>query len=198
MGKGKEKKIHNLQSLLDQIEKSTEGDDSISVDAVLKATGKRSFGPMLLIPGLIALSPLSGIPGMPTIVGIMVLLIAGQLLVGRSEFWFPKFILRRSISRPRFEKAAGAMRSVARYVDKLLKQRLSVLTKGPATYTIAALCLLLSLIAPVLELLPFAITGLGAALTALGLALIADDGLLALIALGFLLVAGALTGAAAM
>lgn len=190
---GGKKKIHDLESLLEAIESGAGGSDNITIDAVMKATGKRSFGPMLLVPGLIALSPLSGIPGMPTIVGIMTLLIAGQLLIGRSEFWLPQFILRRSISRPRFQTAVGALRKVARFIDRLIKPRLTVLTSGAATYTIAGLCVVLASIAPLLELLPFVITGVGAALTALGLALISHDGLLALLALGFLAIAGTVT-----
>jgi hypothetical protein len=53
---------------------------------MLKTVGQRSFGSLLLLPGLMALSPLSGLPGMPTLFGVMVLLITGQLLIGRNEF----------------------------------------------------------------------------------------------------------------
>ncbi len=178
--------VSTLEELLDRLEAVGDDDsDKISVNQVLETTGRRTFGPVLLIPGLIALSPLSGIPGTPTIVGLMVLLISGQMLVGRSEFWLPQFLLRRSVSRERFGKALKVLRPVARFVDGLIKPRLQGLADGPANYMIAAFCVLVALIAPLLEALPFAITGVGAAVTALGLALVAEDGLLTLLAVGF-------------
>jgi hypothetical protein len=178
-----EESVSSLQELLDKLEESTEGEDRICIEQVHKAAGRRSFGPVLLIPGLIAASPLSGIPGSPSVVGIMVLLISGQMLIGRSEFWLPGFVLKRSISQSRFEKALRVLRPVARFVDKLIKPRMRWFVNGIATYMIAVVCLLLALTAPILEALPFAITGVGAAVTAFGLALIGDDGLIALIAL---------------
>jgi hypothetical protein len=172
----------NLEDLLNGIEEANEGKDRIRLATAFKAVGQRSFGPMLLLPGLIAASPLSGIPGMPTLVGLMVFLIVSQLLLGREEFWLPQLVLRRSISRVRFEQAIGVIRKGARVIDRFLKPRLTFLTDGPGMYVIAGLCLVLSLAAPALELLPFVITGVGFGVSAFGLALLAHDGLLALIA----------------
>lgn len=180
-----EQQIPTLATLLDQLCDAGGDEETVSVEAVLKAVGRRSFGPVLLVPGVIALSPLSGIPGAPTVVGIMVLLVAGQVLVGREEFWLPQFILRRSISRRRFEKTINAMMRVARYVDRLVKPRLTYFTEGPAVYLIAAMCVALALTAPFLEVVPFSATGVGAAVTAFGLALTFHDGLLALLAVTF-------------
>lgn len=194
---GDEEDITTLEGLLDRIDSENEDCDSITVERVVQAAGQRSFGPMLLVPGLIALSPLSGIPGMPTMVGMMVVLISGQLLIGRSQFWLPQFVLRRSLSRPRFEKAMKALRKVAGFVDRLLKPRLSFLVEGPATYVIAALSLLLAIAAPLLELLPFVITGVGAVLTCFGFGLLARDGALALLAFGFCIATGVIAGMAA-
>lgn len=180
-----------LEELLDRIEAANEGKDRVRFETAFEAVGQRSFGPMLLLPGLIAASPLSGIPGMPTLVGIMVFLIVGQLLIGREQFWLPQFVLRRSISRARFDQAMRMLRKGARIIDRFLKPRLTFMTDGPGAYVIAGFCLVLSLAAPALELLPFVITGVGLAVSAFGLALLAHDGLLALIAY---LVCGAIVG----
>jgi hypothetical protein len=195
---GDQEKMKTLEGLMDAIIDANEGCDRISIGQAFGVVGQRSFGPVLLVPGLIALSPLSGIPGMPTLVGLMVLLVTSQLLMGRSDIWLPQFILRRSASRKRFDKAMGVMRKVARFVDKLIKPRLCFLTKGVAQYAIASVCLLLSLASPLLELLPFVITGVGAAVSAFGLALLAEDGLLALLALLFCIATGIGAGIAAM
>ncbi len=174
----------NLEGLLEQLGEAGDGDDDgrVTIEAVHHAVGRRAFGPVLVIPGLMALSPVSGMPGVPTAVGIIVLLICGQLLIGRSTFWLPGFVLRRSVSKQRFEQAMRFIRPVARFVDRLIKPRLRFLAEGAAAYVIAALCLALALISPLLEAVPFAITGVGAALTAFGFALIADDGVLSLLA----------------
>jgi hypothetical protein len=175
----------SLCGLLDQIDEAAQENDRISIENVLHAVGRRSFGPALLVPGLIAFSPLSGVPGTPTATGIMVFLIAGQLLIGRDEFWVPGFIIRRSISKSKYEKAMKAMRPIARFVDRLTKPRLCPLTGKVAVYIIAIMCLLLALTSPLLEVLPFAISGVGATVTAFGLALISNDGVLALLAILF-------------
>lgn len=183
-----QREVDSLEALLDQLRELAADRDRVDVGAVHEAVGRRSFGPMLLIPGLLALSPLSGMPGVPTTVGVMVLLITGQLLLGRASFWLPAFVRRRSIARDRLEKVIRMLRPVARLIDRLMRPRLKWVTNGLGVYIIAATCLVLSLIAPFLEIVPFAITGVGGAITAFGLSLIADDGALAGVA--FLLCVG--------
>ena len=137
------------------------------------------------LPGLIALSPLSGIPGLPSTVALMVALIAGQLLCGRRHIWLPHWLLARSLSRDKFEHALRFLLPLARSIDRLVRPRLSLLTRGPALYANVLLCLLIALSMPPLEVVPFANSISGAALSALGLALFAHDGLLALLAFAF-------------
>lgn len=177
--------VASLEELLDEIDEAKGERDEISLGRVFKAAGQRSFGPLLLVPGLIGVSPLSGIPGMPSLIGLMVALITGQILIGRDEVWLPQWLLRRSVSRRRFEKAMRILRKVARFIDRLIKSRLEFFAGSTAKYIIAACCLLISLAAPFMEVVPFAITGVGAAVSAFGLALLARDGLLALLAFGF-------------
>jgi hypothetical protein len=59
-----------------------------------------------------------------------------------------------------------------------------MLTGKVGTYVIALVCILVAATMPPLELIPFAATAAGAALTAFGLSLIAHDGVMVLIALG--------------
>lgn len=180
---GEQEEIKTLEGLLDRIAQENRGRERVTIESAVKAAGSRSFGPLLLVPGLIAFSPLSGIPGVPTMVGVMVFLISGQLLIGRAAFWFPQFVLRRSVSKRRFKQAMKMLRKVARFMDRLLKPRLCFLVEGVATYFIAAVSLAMALVAPLLELLPFVISGVGAVLTCFGFGLLARDGVLVLVAL---------------
>lgn len=58
-----------------------------------------------------------------------------------------------------------------------------MLARGPFAYLIGAVCILVAISMPPLELVPFANTTTVAALTAFGLALIAHDGLIAVLGL---------------
>ena len=71
------------------------------------------------------------------------------------------------------------MRPVARVVDKVLRPRLDFLTREPATYGVAATCIVLALMLPILDFVPFTALIPAAAITAFGLALIAHDGAVA-------------------
>lgn len=173
----------SLAQVVDEITGAGDGEgDEISVAEILRSVGQRSFGPMLLVPGLIVLSPISGIPGVPTLGGIVVLLIAGQLLIGRQCFWVPQFIQRRTVSRRRMRQAGRFLMAVARVVDKVVKPRLVFPVRRPFNYAVAAACVLIALVMPPLEAIPFANVVTAAAITAFGLALVAYDGVLALLA----------------
>ena len=69
----------NMQQLLEQIRESAAGAGRVSVNDILNGVGERSFGPVVLVAGLITLAPLIGdIPGVPTILGLVVLLTLGN------------------------------------------------------------------------------------------------------------------------
>lgn len=58
-------KVESLDDLLDRLEKCEEGMDRVTIGAILDEVGRRAFGPVLLVLGLIIVSPLSGVPGFP-------------------------------------------------------------------------------------------------------------------------------------
>jgi hypothetical protein len=176
---------HDLEGMLDQMGRASDGSGPVSVKELLDTIGQRSFGPFLLVPALIAFTPLGGIPGLPTVLAVVVIVIAGQLLIGMKRFWLPSIILRRSIKRQRLRTSITYLQPVARAVDKVIGPRLVWLTRGRFAHVAAALCVLVALTIPPLEVVPFAGAVPWAAIAALGLALIAHDGVLVLIALGF-------------
>lgn len=164
---------------------SEAGDDSgrITIAAMLDVVGRRSYGPLLMLPGLVVFSPLSGIPLLPTTMGAMVLLVAGQLLLGRKHCWLPQWLMKRSAPRDKFDKALRFLRPVANVADRLTRRRWSMLTRDIAVRVIAVICIVIAAAMPALELIPFSSSVAGAAFTAFGLGLIAEDGALVLVAL---------------
>lgn len=174
--------VANLEQMLDRIEAAADGRERVDLDVVVEAVGRRSFGPLLLLAGVTIASPLSGIPGLPTVMGALVLLIAVQLLLRRGCCWLPRWMLRRSIARPKLVKGLAWVRPVARRVDRWLRPRVPQLVGPTGAVVIAAACAVIAAGMPVMEFVPFSSSIAGVALAAFGLALIAHDGALALLA----------------
>lgn len=174
--------LRNLEQLFNHIATLANEKGDVSLGIVVESTGQRSFGPLLLVIGLILSSPLSGIPGMTSVSAAFILLIAAQLLIGRHHFWLPHWLLARSLNKSQVLTALRWITPPARFVDRLTRPRLTFLVSRPGAFVIAAFCVCVAFVMPVFELVPFSASAVGVALAALGLALVAQDGLLALIA----------------
>jgi len=183
---------HDLEDVIDHIIAlclhnglANEGKGRVSVADLMDMLGERSFGPLLLVPSLIAVSPVGAIPGLPAITSAVIVLIAGQILLGHEHFWIPGWLARRSIDAHRMERGLEKFRPVARFIDHLLRPRLPALTGGVSFYAIALLCLLIGLVTPILELVPLGGIPPNAAVVAFSLAITARDGVWALLAFLF-------------
>lgn len=174
--------IRNLSQLLSQLRRLSGQRDRVTLDQVLSALGQRSFAPLLLVAGLILFSPLSGIPSIPSLMGILILLTSVQMLLLRRHLWLPRWLLQKSIDGIRFHRALHWLQRPATFTDRWLQPRLPLLVQRGGTYLIAILCTAIALALPVMEILPFSATIAGFALTIFGLALVAQDGMVALLA----------------
>ncbi|QSP95098.1 exopolysaccharide biosynthesis protein [Marinobacter salinisoli] len=181
----------SLTDLLKRLRDNTRGQQQVSIGDLLDAVGQRSFGPVVLIAGLLTLAPLIGdIPGVPTLLGLLVLLTLGQLLFQRPAIWIPSQLSNRQLARDKLENGLDWMDRPARFIDRWTSQRLTWLVRGPGRYLTALICMLVAAALPAMELVPFSANGGGLALTLFGIALVADDGLFAL--LGILFTGGTL------
>lgn len=190
---GVNQEFNSLEELLDRINRDAVEGNRISLDAILDAVGRRSFGPLLLLAGFITLAPVvSDIPGVPTLTGIFVLLTAGQLLFRRDHFWLPNWLLKRSLPRSKLCKVLKWLRSPARFFDRLSRPRLTAFTRDIGSYAIAIICIVIALAMPATEFVLFSGNIVGLVLTLFGLALIAHDGFLVLLALVIMAIASGL------
>ncbi len=121
---------------------------------------------------------------MPTTLGVLVALITVQFLLRRSHFWLPHWLLKRRLKRETFCKSLARMRKPAHFIDRFLRPRLEAVTRRTGLYAIALICALIGVAMPSLELVPFSAHLAGLTLTVFGLALIANDGVVGLVALG--------------
>ena len=168
------------------------GDGTISVGDLLDTFGHRSFGPVITLLGLlVVLPPLGGIPGLPAIVGVIILLFSTQTLLGADHIWMPSLIRDQSLEASRLEDAEDRVKPWLERIDRLITERLAWATGTVATYLAAIAVSLLALLMIPLELAPFAVAAPGVAIVLFGLALVARDG--ALMLAGFATTAAALT-----
>lgn len=168
--------------------------DKVTFGDVLDLFGDRSFGPVILILGLlVVLPPIGAVPGLPIIVSLAIILFSAQIIFGARHIWVPGFIGKRSIDKDKLKAADRKAKPWFRRIDNLLSERLSFLT-GRVSTVIAAICVsLVALLMIPLEFVPFAVGVPGAAIALFGLAFVARDGVLMLMGYTFALVAAGLT-----
>ena len=175
------RKVTDLTHLLKELDEAGQ-DKKVTVRDLRDGIGRRAFAPMLLLASLLGVTPLGGIPGVPTTLALIVLLIAGQLALGRDSVWAPRRLLDMHIDAGKLQRAVRALKPLAQRVDKVIRPRLTVLTDPPFSWVIVAACVLLALSVPPLEFIPFVDWPLWGAMVAFSLALFAHDGVLALVA----------------
>lgn len=170
----------NLTGVLDLMDDKTDG-EKMTVAAIMDAFGSRGFGPLLLAAALIELLPTGGIPGVPTIVAIIVILFASQMVLGRRTPWLPKKLCYKGFKHASFNKARDKIRPVTRKLDVLIKPRLTVFVTPSAARVVGVICILMALTMPPLEIIPMAgyIPAVAIALLAVGLC--GHDGLIVLL-----------------
>jgi hypothetical protein len=179
----KNQNITNLEQLLKQIDKAGKDKQRVSLGSILEVVGQRSFAPVLLLAGLVMFAPIIGeIQGVPVIMGLLVISAAGQLLFHRDHLWMPSWLLKRSVSQDKLDKTLKRLQRPAGFVDRFLRQRLTLFTEGGAVYVIAMVCIVIAAATPGMEFVPFSANVAGAIIIAFALSLIARDGLLAVIA----------------
>lgn len=182
--RSRSEELPDLEGLLARIEQAEAEEHRVTLGAIIDSIGHRSFGPLLLVPGLVTVAPLIGdIPGVPTLMAVLVWLTTGQLLVGSERLWLPGWLQERSVGSDTLSTTIGRVRPVARVIDRWTGPRLTFLVRGPGTYVIAVVCLTIAAAMPPMELIPFSATGAGIALTVFGVSLMTKDGLLAVIGL---------------
>lgn len=174
----------SLEDLIERLREIDQHADPVELQDVLDQIEQRSFGAILIFAGILVLAPIIGdIPGVPTLAALLVAITALQILVGRTYFWLPRFLLRRSISRSHLQSALNFMLKPARVSDRVLNQRLDLFASGLAVQAVALAVLGIAAVMPLLELIPLSANLAGLALCAFGAALVVRDGLFALISM---------------
>jgi hypothetical protein len=182
-GEGADDEAGRIERLLDSVAKAGEG-ERVSVGDAMDVAGHGSFGALILVPSLILVSPVSGIPGVPTSLGAVILLVCVQYIAGRDRLWLPGRLRRIGVPRERLQRAFDRIRPGVRLLDRVVRPRLTFLVNRWSRFVVALVCAALALTLPPLEALPFVATTTAAVIALFGFAVLTHDGVVGLIAVG--------------
>ncbi|ASJ75313.1 exopolysaccharide biosynthesis protein [Granulosicoccus antarcticus] len=184
-----------LSEISDTLNELASESESVSVGHVVEKLGNRGYAPFLIVPAAIEISPIGGLPGVPTFLASIILVVASQMLIGRKHLWLPELLRKRSLTS---DKVTGALSKLKPIISKLdswfSSERLARLTQTPVTNIAAFTCMLLALTVPPLEFIPFASTAPMAAIALIGIALLVHDGWLMLAALSISMLSFSVVG----
>ncbi|MFD1912092.1 exopolysaccharide biosynthesis protein [Halodurantibacterium flavum] len=169
-----------ISKVLDNLDEAGD-DETVSVGQVVEGMGDRSLAPLLLVPALIMVSPISSIPGTPTISALIIALIVVQMLIGKKGLWLPAFIRNRKVSSERMHKAVEFLRKPIGWIEPILKERLTFLTVRPGSWVALITCLLITFTMPLMEVVPMMASIAATAISFFAAGLLVRDGVLVLI-----------------
>ena len=141
----------DLVGLLAILAKAGRAKTEVSVRELRDVIGRRSFAPLLLAASIVGFTPLGGVPGVPTTLATIVVIIAVQIVMGFDSLWLPRFLLDRKVEGKKLVRGAKSLRPVARTVDRAIRPRLMFLTQRPTSYVIAVVCVMIALTVPPLN-----------------------------------------------
>ncbi|MEX2630480.1 MAG: exopolysaccharide biosynthesis protein [Tistlia sp.] len=174
--KGGESEAESLHDLVQQLVDNTEG-EKVEFGELLEAVGMQAFGPLLLVPSLIAALPVVGaIPGISIVTGSVVALIAVQVLFGRRKPWLPRKLTGFSFKREPLVKGVEWAEPKLRVIDRFIRPRRTYLVHGPARYAIALAAIFNALLFYPAALLPFAVTAPALTVAVLAVGVTTTDG----------------------
>jgi hypothetical protein len=154
------------------------GTERLSFSDLAAQLHARAWGALLFIFAAINVLPLP--PGTSAFFAIPILLVAGQMVFGRTSPWFPARLDRRGVTKRELQRLIGKIGWLEARVERLFKPRLPQFTGTTAARVIGAVCFLLALIAgipiPLFHVAP------AVAIVLFGLALLYRDGVLVIVA----------------
>ncbi|MGF9761495.1 exopolysaccharide biosynthesis protein [Microvirga sp. 0TCS3.31] len=157
--------------------------ERLTVREIMAVLQDRAFALLIVLLGLPNCLPMP--PPIPLVCGLLLALVAVQIVFGREVPWLPRQLMNRSMARTDVERAVGRAVPVFRRLERISRPRMTFLDTPFAMRLMGAVILILSvglLFAP-----PFVgQIPLGLAVCLVGLGLVERD--------GFVVVGGLLIG----
>lgn len=126
------------------VELSTTAGERVSLDELAVALADRSYGALLILFAAPNLLPLP--PGASTIFGVPLILIAAQLVIGRTRIWLPRFVRDRSIDAATFGNIARRLEPFLQRFERLARPRYWPASRVVADRFVGVVALVMALV----------------------------------------------------
>lgn len=172
---------HQGLSTSDLLLAAVRGDsERVTITEILDALDARAFGLAILLFAIPSVIPMP--PGVPTVVGIALLIVSVQMVFGRPELWLPGFLSKRSFSRKALVSGFEKIKPRLEFVERFARPRLLFLTGRLGTIVIGFIVLVMAIIL-ILPLPPGGNFPPALASAILGMALVERDGVIVILGL---------------
>ncbi|KPB02902.1 exopolysaccharide biosynthesis protein [Ahrensia marina] len=174
----------SLSKIVDKIRSGCKGTDAkVQVSDLLSTIGDKSMLPAILVPALIVATPLSGVPGVSVVGGLLIALFSFELVFNFRRVYLPAKLRSQSIDVNKLDSAMKKIAPVIKWIDRHSRSRLRFLFRRPLIWVPQLLCLFTGLMMPFLEFIPFSssIAAIGVAL--LVMSMLTEDGMFFLLAM---------------
>ncbi|MFL5202794.1 MAG: exopolysaccharide biosynthesis protein [Microvirga sp.] len=148
--------------------------ERLTVREIMAVLQDRAFALLIVLLGLPNCLPMP--PPIPLVCGLLLALVAIQIIFGRDAPWLPRQLMNRSVARTDVERAVGRAIPVFRRLERFSRPRMTFLDTPLTMRLMGAVILVLSLgllfAPPFVGQIP-----LGLAVCLVGLGLVERDGL---------------------
>jgi hypothetical protein len=148
--------------------------ERLTVREIMAVLQDRAFALLIVLLGLPNCLPMP--PPIPLVCGLLLALVAIQIVFGREAPWLPRQLLNRSVARTDVERAVGRAMPAFRRLERISRPRMTFLDTPVAMRIMGAVVLVLALgllfAPPFVGQIP-----LGLAVCLVGLGLVERDGL---------------------
>ncbi|MDO1560215.1 exopolysaccharide biosynthesis protein [Brevundimonas sp. 2R-24] len=164
---------HDLVRLLRRLADDG-GESGLTLAEIRDRLDERAYGLLILLLSIPCLVP--GLYGVPQVVGLVIIVIAAQLLLGREEPWLPGWMLRLRARQSWLNAMADFSEQRLGWIDRLSRPRLLMFSTGFGERLAAVFMILatLTIVLPLTNTIP------SVALALLAVGLIQRDGLFVL------------------
>jgi hypothetical protein len=148
--------------------------ERLTVREIMAVLQDRAFALLIVLLGLPNCLPMP--PPIPLVCGLLLALVAVQIVFGRDAPWLPRQLMNRSVARTDVERAVGRAMPAFRRLERISRPRMTFLDTPLAMRLMGAVVLVLALgllfAPPFVGQIP-----LGLAVCLVGLGLVERDGL---------------------
>ena len=154
--------------------------EKVTVREIIDALDARSFGLAVLLFALPSVVPMP--PGVPTVVGIILLIVSIQMVLGREDLYLPGILSKRSFDRKALVGAFTGLVPKLAVIERVMKPRLLFMTGRVGSIFVGIVVLVMAVVL-ILPLPPGGNFPPALACAVLGLGLAQRDGVIVAVGL---------------